>query len=80
MSYQSATTQCPADADLLAYRNLTTWVVLRRDEDGFSVIANVCDAGFDLIVAGASAQRKALWNWEHGRFETGTVEQLSREA
>jgi len=80
MSFQSATTQSPADADLIAYRGPGAWTVIRRRSDGiFESIANCDRTALDLIIAGASASRKSVWNYETGQFEVGTVEQLSRQ-
>ncbi len=80
MTFKSATTSAPADADFVGFKNIGGWVIVQRRSDGaWDTTANTNGVGYDMFVAGVSASRKSFWSYETQQFMCGTFEQMIRE-
>jgi hypothetical protein len=71
------------DADFIAHNTEgRVWIIYRRAPDGIGTHLSCAtlrdDEALDTFCAGASAQHKSLYNLTAGRFECGTLEQLTR--
>lgn len=81
MSFKQATTEAPADADFIGYKDLGGYVIIQRRSDGiFDVCANVNSIGYSIFIAGVSANKWSFWSHDSQQFITGNVEQLTRHA
>jgi hypothetical protein len=78
MSFQSATRDAPADADFVIYQSAGgAWTVVQRFSDGtFGTVANVGRHSISYWIAGVSANKKSLWNYETREFACGNIKQL----
>lgn len=80
MSYQSATTSAPADADFVVYRNDLDYVfVQRREGNSWDVIAETDAIGYALVLVGISAARMSLWHHNLQQFLSGNFSQMLRD-
>jgi len=79
MSYQSATTTAPDDADFVVYKEVNGYTFLQRDDDtSWGVIANADVVAYALIATGISETHRSLWDFDRQQFVCGTVDQLTR--
>jgi hypothetical protein len=80
MTFKSATSSAPADADFVGYKNIVGWVIIQRRSDGaWDTCANLNNIGYDIFIAGISARGKSYWSYESQQFMCGTAEQMVRE-
>ena len=59
-------------ADVVLTKAIGGWVIWKND----SVVANVNRDGYDLVAAGAAAQKFSVYDEEMGQFLSGTLDQL----
>ena len=79
MTYQSATTSAPADADFIVYRNGLGYVfVQRRVGNSWDIVAETDAIGYALVLVGISAAQMTLWHYDLQQFLCGTVGEMLR--
>ena len=81
MTYQSATTSAPADADFVVFKEEYGYVFAHRPRHSISwdIIANTDVVGYAMILGGISAAQLSLWDHDARRFLCGTIGQLKRD-
>lgn len=82
MSFQSTTHDAPAGADFIIYQNAGgAWTVVQRFSDGtLDTVANVGRHSIGYWIAGVSANKQSLWNYETREFACGNTEQLGLQS